>query len=77
MTDKEFVLRRAPEARCFGPVKLFWPGQGERTKMLVTLAPHLSFAAGEGDTEEEAWRTAAERVRLDDAYYQRTEQPDE
>jgi len=63
MTEKEYVLSVASDATCFGPVQLYWPGTAERTAMIVTLAPYLSAIAGSGDTEDEAWHSAAERLR--------------
>lgn len=64
MTPKEYVLAQAPNAICFGPVKIHWPSSGDRTKYVVTLASHLSSHAGEGDTEDEAWSVAARHMKM-------------
>jgi hypothetical protein len=63
MTDQEYVLSQHPEANAFGPVKLYWPDAGERTAYIVTLHPVLSAAAGQGDSIEEAWTSAANNLR--------------
>jgi hypothetical protein len=64
MTDEEFVKSRSDQAACFGPVTLYWPGQGERRKYIVTMSPVESRSQGEGDTIEEAWHNAAQRIRI-------------
>lgn len=63
MTDKEYVLSIYPDAACSGPHKVFWPGQGERIKHVVTSAPHMNRHEGEGDTEESAWSNARLRIQ--------------
>jgi hypothetical protein len=63
MNDQEFVLAKYPRAECFGPVNLYWPGQGTRRKYIVTSAPHMSRTEGEGDTPAEAWTNAAVRIK--------------
>lgn len=62
MTSEERIKRKFPDASCFGPVKLYWPGQGERIRFIVTLAPHLSRSVGEGLTAEDAWKDATTRL---------------
>jgi hypothetical protein len=56
---KSYVISLAPQASCSGPVKMYWPGQGERIRYIVTAAPYMSRPEGEGFTEAEAWMAAA------------------
>lgn len=70
-TDAEKYVRSIwPEASCHGPVLLYWPGQGERKRYVVTKAMHVSRSGGEGLTEVEAWVDAANRLEA-----KRKEQP--
>lgn len=64
MSDELFVKSVYPQAKCTDkPVRLYWPGQGERLRYIVTASPVSSRSEGEGATPEEAWAKAAERVR--------------
>lgn len=63
LTDERTVRDVHPSARCFGPAKSHWPGTPDRIVYIVTLAPHLSAVYASGQTPEEAWSLAANRVR--------------
>lgn len=62
MNAEWYVKRIWPSSSCFGPVKLYWPGQGERTKFIVTSHPSSSRTEGEGDSMAEAWQNALMRM---------------
>src|SRR5580658_9176335 len=59
MTHQEYVLSKYPEADGHGPVKLYWPGQGERSRFVISGSPAMSFHIGEGNSLEDAWEAAA------------------
>jgi hypothetical protein len=65
LSAKKYVLSIWPTATCSGgPVKAFWPGQGERLVYMVIRASYWSGIDGEGKSASEAWIDAATRLHL-------------